>query len=99
MYIPYVAFHTTVFERFVAASNHPANVVFLIYIADSVGYLGYATVLVFRTSFQSPGAVLPFFQVVLVVVAIGSVIGLLLTHRYFRVSMNSSDTIATDNEE
>ncbi len=44
LYIPYVAFHTTVFERIVAASQHSGNLGFLMYLADSIGYLGYAAV-------------------------------------------------------
>jgi len=44
LYLPYVAFHTTVFERIVAASHHSANLGFLMYIADSLGYLGYAAI-------------------------------------------------------
>src|SRR5262249_31158409 len=36
LYVPYVAFHTTVFERFIAASRRPCNFGFLMYVADSV---------------------------------------------------------------
>jgi hypothetical protein len=42
LYVPYVAFHTTVFERFIAAAKRPCNIGFLMYLADSFGYLGYA---------------------------------------------------------
>lgn len=44
LYIPYVAFHTTVFERIIAASHHHGNLGFLMYLADSIGYLGYAAI-------------------------------------------------------
>ena len=69
------------------------------YVADSVGYLGYAAVLVIRTNYDTLGAVLPFFEVLLIVVAGGSVLGLLLAQRYFRVSMTSPIPIATDNQD
>jgi Family of unknown function (DUF5690) len=42
MYVPYVAVHTTVFERLVALTRERGNIGFLMYLADSVGYLGYA---------------------------------------------------------
>ena len=48
MYIPYVAFHTTVFERLIASVQETANVGYLMYLADATGYLGYVGVLVFR---------------------------------------------------
>ena len=48
MYIPYVAFHTTVFERLIASVQQTANVGYLMYLADATGYLGYVGVLVFR---------------------------------------------------
>jgi len=42
LYLPYVAVHTTVFERIIACTRDRANVGFMMYVADSVGYLGYA---------------------------------------------------------
>jgi hypothetical protein len=46
LYVPYVAFHTAIFERFIAAAKRPCNVGFLLYVADSVGYLGYAAFII-----------------------------------------------------
>ncbi len=48
MYIPYVAFHTTVFERMIAAFREIGTIGYLMYLADAVGYLGYVSVLIFR---------------------------------------------------
>lgn len=42
LYVPYVAVHTTVFERLVALTRERGNIGFLMYVADSVGYLAYA---------------------------------------------------------
>lgn len=53
LYVPYVAFHTTMFERLVAAAQRPANLGFLMYLADSVGYLGYAALIVWKTGWSS----------------------------------------------
>ncbi len=50
MYIPYVAFHTTVFERMLAAFRESGTIGYLMYLADAVGYLGYVAVLVFRNT-------------------------------------------------
>lgn len=48
MYMPYVAFHTTIFERLLASIPDAANLGYLMYIADAVGYLGYVAVMIFR---------------------------------------------------
>lgn len=47
MYIPYVAFHTTVFERMIAAFRETGTIGYLMYLADAIGYLGYVGVMLF----------------------------------------------------
>ena len=44
MYIPYVVVHTTVFERLLAVTREKGNLAFLMYLADSSGYLGYVAI-------------------------------------------------------
>ena len=46
LYLPYVAMHTTVFERLIAMTRERGNLGFLMYVADSVGYLGYVAVMI-----------------------------------------------------
>lgn len=41
LYLPYVAVHASVFERLLAMTREKGNVGFLMYVADSSGYLGY----------------------------------------------------------
>ena len=83
MYVPYVAFHTTVFERLIAISRHPGNLGFLMYLADAIGYLGYAVVLATRNSLETPGSVLPFFRTLLGVISLGSIVALMVALMYF----------------
>lgn len=45
LYLPYVAVHTTVFERLIALTRDRGNIGFLMYLVDSLGYLGYVIVL------------------------------------------------------
>lgn len=84
LYIPYVAFHTSVFERLIAISRMPSNLGFLMYLADSIGYLGYASVIVARTQVAEMKPLLPLFYVVLLVAAGFSILGLLTASLYFR---------------
>jgi len=51
LYLPYVAVHTTVFERIIACTRDRANVGFMMYVADSVGYLGFATLVLAKNFF------------------------------------------------
>ena len=39
--LPYVAIHTTVFERLLAMTREPGTIGFLMYVADAFGYLAY----------------------------------------------------------
>ncbi|MBL9174618.1 MAG: hypothetical protein JNL10_13860 [Verrucomicrobiales bacterium] len=48
LYLPYVAVHTTLFERLIAMTRERANVGHLMYVADTAGYLGYLGVMVGR---------------------------------------------------
>jgi hypothetical protein len=42
LYLPYVAVHTTIFERLIAMTRDRGNLGFLLYVADAAGYLAYA---------------------------------------------------------
>jgi hypothetical protein len=83
LYIPYVAFHTTVFERLIAVSRLPSNLGFLMYIADSIGYLGYAIIIVVRTQLDEPDSLLPFFRWTLIAAATLSILCLIFAWMYF----------------
>jgi hypothetical protein len=84
LYVPYVAFHTTLFERLIAASTLPSNLGFLMYVADAVGYLGYSAVLVLRSSMTEPDLVLPSFRWALVIGSATSIIALVGAFIYFQ---------------
>lgn len=43
LYLPYVAIHTTVFERLIAMTRDRSNLGFLLYVADAAGYMAYAS--------------------------------------------------------
>ena len=58
IYLPYLTITTSVFERMIAITRHKANIGFLMYIVDSVGYLGY-NVLLITVGFIFPNLNLP----------------------------------------
>src|SRR5262249_34572122 len=66
LYLPYVAIHTTVFERFLAMTRDRGNVGFLMYVADSAGYFGYVASLGLMAIFggrPGEGSALQFFTI------------------------------------
>jgi hypothetical protein len=84
LYVPYVAFHTTLFERLVASSPLPGNLGFLMYLADSCGYLGYAAIIVFKTSQSDSLVILPIFNFFLVVSGAACTIATAVAVIYFQ---------------
>lgn len=89
LYIPYVAFHTTVFERLVAASHRVGNLGFLMYLADSIGYLGYSGVILWKT-FQPPDAgVFPLFRITILVASVASIGALAFAVSWFRNTLQA----------
>ena len=63
MYVPYVAVHTTIFERFIALTRERGNIGYLMYLADAAGYLGYVAVMLLRSAFPKGGSFLDFFRI------------------------------------
>ncbi|HIE99207.1 MAG TPA: hypothetical protein EYQ63_19935 [Fuerstia sp.] len=95
LYLPYVAFHTTVFERIVAASRHSGNLGFLMYVADSLGYLGYAAVVCMKMFGPEDVDILWFFRNMLFwgsAVSIGAIVwALVYFQRVFQAQHNEDE--------
>ncbi len=87
LYLPYVAVHTTVFERLIAMTRDRGNVGFLLYVADAVGYLGYVVVMLVK-NFASPKVnFYDFLATASWLVVIVSTISLLFCGIYFERRM------------
>jgi hypothetical protein len=48
LYMGYVPFNAIFFERMIATFNYKSNVGFIMYVADSVGYLGTISIMMFK---------------------------------------------------
>ncbi len=91
LYLPYIAVHTTMFERFFALTRDRGTIGYLMYLADAFGYLGYVGVLLTREMFQlrpSEG-MLPFFLTICTVVAFAGSALMIPAAIYFRRLGNS----------
>jgi hypothetical protein len=61
LYLPYIVVHTTLFERLIAMTRDRANIGYLMYLADALGYLGYVVVMLSRNLAEPAADFLPFF--------------------------------------
>lgn len=86
LYLPYVAVHTTVFERLIAMTRERANIGFLMTTADAVGYLGYVGVMLARQCLPAtPNALSLLTHVAWASIAV-SAMCLVVSWRYFAPS-------------
>lgn len=84
LYMVYIPFNAIFFERFLATFKVKGNIGFLMYVADSVGYLGSVFVLLIRELglFQASWGI--FFQTMILLGAGAGAVGVLLSAIYFR---------------
>ena len=80
MYVPYVAVHTTIFERLIALTRERANMGFLMYVADATGYLGYVFVMLGRGLFPSRERFLSFFTTTAFTLLLAALISILASY-------------------
>ncbi|AYL95957.1 DUF5690 family protein [Mucilaginibacter celer] len=92
VYMPYVAVHAIVFERLIAITRERANVGFLMYIVDSVGYTGYIILMFFRYLVPSTDSVLSIFINICVCMGITGVLAIAFSFIYFfnKLKVNGS---------
>jgi hypothetical protein len=85
LYVPYVVFHTTLFERLIAMTRDRGNIGYLMYLADATGYLGYAAVMLVHNFFETSDNFLTFFVPLSWAIAIFCVLLLVPCWWYFAV--------------
>lgn len=91
MYVPYVAFHTTVFERLIAVFRERGTLGYLMYLADAFGYLGYVAVLVIRNLTTETKNFLDLYLVLNLIVAISCLALVVFVWRVFSRRMRSAE--------
>ena len=84
LYLPYVLVHTTLFERIMAVTPDKGNIGYLMYLADSTGYLGYVILMLFKDSLPAQEDTLSFFTKLCWMVGIFGIGSFLLALVYFK---------------
>lgn len=89
IYLPYVAVHTTIFERLIAITKEKANVGFLMYMADSVGYTGYIILMLLKHFTPGSETILFLFLKISVFLGITGSVFVLFCNLYFKSKLKS----------
>lgn len=84
LYMVYIPFNSILFDRFIAAFRFAGNVGFLIYLADSFGYLGSVGVLLIKTILKVEANWLHFYQQLVLVTGMVGMAGTIISLLYFR---------------
>ncbi|HEX6179930.1 MAG TPA: DUF5690 family protein [Chitinophagaceae bacterium] len=84
LYMVYIPYNSLLFDRFIAAFRFAGNVGFLIYVADSFGYLGSVGVLLSKTLFKVELQWLDFYTTLVMIAAITGFVGTVLSLIYFK---------------
>jgi MFS family permease len=87
LYMGYIPYNCVLFERFIATFKLIGNVGFLIYIADSFGYLGSVSIILTKAIMKMLDKDVQwtiFYSNSVVIFCIIGTIGLLISMRYFR---------------
>lgn len=85
LYLPYVAVHTTIFERLIAMTRDRGNLGFLLYVADAVGYMAYAALVLVRGWLPVRSDPLPFFMNTWWAIGLLTLVSLVASWLYFAV--------------
>ena len=83
IYLPYVAVHTTIFERLIAMTRDRGTICYLMSLADAVGYLGYVGVMIARNVLSPGENFVTFFVAISWAVAAAGLAMTVLGWRYF----------------
>jgi hypothetical protein len=87
VYLPYVAIHTIVFERLIAITREHANIGFLMYIVDSVGYTGYIVLMLLRYLTPPGESILSIYLKVCIWLGIAGLLLIAFCYWYFKIKL------------
>jgi hypothetical protein len=83
LYMVYIPFNSVFFERLIATFRYTGNVGFLIYVADSFGYLGSVSVMLSKEIFKVKLNWVTFFSNSVMVLSVAGVVLTVLSGVYF----------------
>jgi len=91
VYIPYVAIHTTIFERLIAITKEWANIGFLMFLVDSVGYTGYIILMLFKYAAPDGDSILSIFLEICIYLGVFGALIILYCNWYFKIKLKKNE--------
>lgn len=89
LYMGYIPFNCVLFDRMIATFKYAGNVGFLIYLADSYGYLGSVAVILSKSVFHIQLSWTRFYSVGVIILSIVGLIGTVISAWYFKSMYNT----------
>jgi hypothetical protein len=97
LYLGYVSYNAIFFERMIATFQYKSNVGFLMYLADSIGYLGSVSVLILKEFVRPNISWGQFFKDGVMIVAVAGIILGVLSLLYFLQSAKKKPAMQVTN--
>lgn len=88
LYMGYIPFNCVLFERMIATFKYAGNVGFLMYLADSYGYLGSVAVMLGKSVFHLQLSWTSFYAYGVMVLSVAGIIGTIISAWYFKSMYN-----------
>ena len=89
LYMGYIPFNCVLFERMIATFKYAGNVGFLMYLADSYGYLGSVAVMLSKSVFKIELSWTNFYAYGVMGLSVAGVLGTVISAWYFRTMYNN----------
>jgi MFS family permease len=99
LYMGYIPFNCILFERLIATFKNGGNVGFLIYVADSFGYLGSVTVIISKSVFSNNLPWATVYSNGVMYLSVIGVAGTLMALQYFNKKYKRSNYIFEKNKK
>ena len=98
LYMAYIPFNCFLYDRMVAVSGKPGNAGFLIYLADSAGYLGSVSLLLLKHFSMPELSWLAFFKNVIFVTSLAGAVLMVASWVFFRLKLHHREAPKATNE-
>lgn len=100
LYLGYVPYNAIFFERMIASFHYKSNVGFIIYVSDSIGYLGSVAILLFKEFGNTNISWLSFFKIgIMIVGVVGGICAILSLIYFLQSARTQTDDVQTNNTQ
>jgi hypothetical protein len=95
-YLAYVPYNSVLFERLIASTRVAGTAVFAIYVADSIGYVGTVSMLLYKDFGAKASSRAEFLEAFSYALSLAGVLALLLIAIYFRKVTRTEPSMPAD---